>query len=150
VFLIGGARDCDLVLGDPQFPEIHAYLFITEDGVSVRHLGAGPDLTVDGRVVHCTWLDDGARIRTGPFEFHICIEWPEHDGGRGRSGAGPHHRASLMNVTGAARADVENLLKAIRAAVYPGSTALRLPPTTQPPQDPAGTPQHVSACKAIA
>ena len=81
VYLIGTARDCDLVLGDPQFPEVHAYLFVSEAGVSLRHIGDGPEVTVDGRAVRNTPLGDGQRIRTGPFEFVISVDSP--DGGPG-------------------------------------------------------------------
>jgi hypothetical protein len=76
VYLIGRARDCDLVLGDEQFPEAYAYVFVSDPAVTLRRLGAGPDLTVNGRVVQNVELRDGDRIRTGPFEFHVRIVWP--------------------------------------------------------------------------
>lgn len=40
VFLIGAANDCDLVLGDLQFPEAYAYLFVNGHEVSIRRLGS--------------------------------------------------------------------------------------------------------------
>ena len=48
VFLIGAANDCDLVLGDLQFPEAYAYLFVNGHEVSIRRLGSGPGLLVCG------------------------------------------------------------------------------------------------------
>lgn len=73
VFLMGTAYDCDLVLGDLQFPEVHAYLFATSQGVRLRHLGDGPIISVDGRVVRSADLRDGDRIRTGSYEFRVSI-----------------------------------------------------------------------------
>ena len=75
VFLIGTAHDCDLIFGDPQFPEVYAYLFITEHGVSLRHLGVGPVITVNSRSVQSTQLFDGDMLRMGSYEFHVRIEW---------------------------------------------------------------------------
>ncbi len=72
-YLIGSARDCDLVLGDAQFPEVYAYLYVNDSGVTLRHLDEGPEMTVDGVVVRSVSLTDGSRIRTGPFEFRIHI-----------------------------------------------------------------------------
>jgi len=121
VFLIGTAGDCDMVLGDPQFPQVHTYLFVSERGVSLRHLGIGPDLTVNGRVVHSAWLEDGDRIRTGPYEFHVCVEWPVR-GGQGCSGhLGPGTRRIRRGDSPVARHRVENLLSDIRHAI-PGSS----------------------------
>ena len=75
VFLMGTGTDCDLVLGDPQYPEVFSYLFITQQGVSLRHLGAGPVLIVNGRIVEVTSLFDGDVLRTGCYAFQIHINW---------------------------------------------------------------------------
>ncbi len=69
VFLIGSASDCDLVLGDDQFPDAYAYIFQRSDGVSVRYLGTGPALEVDGLPRENAQLVIGSRITAGPFEF---------------------------------------------------------------------------------
>ena len=76
VFLVGTAPDCDLVLGDPQFAEVHAYIFVTEEGVSLRHLGSEPTVLVCGRTVESAYLRDGDTLRMGPYEFLISIRWP--------------------------------------------------------------------------
>jgi hypothetical protein len=73
VYLIGASAECDLVLGDPQFPEIHAYLLVSDEEVLLRYLGIGPEITVDGRPVQAVQLLDGDRLRTGPFEFRLHI-----------------------------------------------------------------------------
>jgi hypothetical protein len=73
VYLIGTSAECDLVLADPQFPEIHAYLLVSDEGVLLRYLGIGPEITVDGRPVEAVQLLDGDRLRTGPFEFRVHI-----------------------------------------------------------------------------
>ena len=76
VFLIGAAHDCDLVLGDLQFPEAYAYLLVHENRVSIRRLGAGPELRVDGEVVEAAELFDGDRMGFGPFELRVRMEEP--------------------------------------------------------------------------
>lgn len=68
-FFIGRGHECDLVLGDPQFADVHAYLMLNRQGVSVRHLGWGPELLVDGQAVRRAQLNNQSRIRTGTYEF---------------------------------------------------------------------------------
>lgn len=72
-FLIGAANDCDLVLGDHRFAEVHSYLFRRPGQVTLRRIGFEPELSVNGQVVDFVSLADGDRIRTGPFEFRIHI-----------------------------------------------------------------------------
>jgi len=72
-FLIGAANDCDLVLGDHRFADVHSYLFRRPGQVTLRRLGFEPELSVNGQVVDFVALSDGDRIRTGPFEFRIHI-----------------------------------------------------------------------------
>lgn len=74
VYLIGRSDGCDLVLADPQFPEIHAYLLISEGRVLIRRLGEGPEITVDGRPIEAAELFNGDRLRTGPFEFRLHLD----------------------------------------------------------------------------
>jgi predicted component of type VI protein secretion system len=76
VFLIGTAVDCDLVLGDPQFPEAHSYLFLSSEGVWLRHLGHGPAVAVEGRLVKSAQLCHGDHVRTGAYEFRVSIGSP--------------------------------------------------------------------------
>lgn len=81
VFLIGRAADCDLVLADEQFPEAFAYVYVTTDGVTVRHLGALPELLVNGRPVESVTLEDGDRLEMGQYEFQINIQIEDPRGG---------------------------------------------------------------------
>jgi Inner membrane component of T3SS, cytoplasmic domain len=74
VFLIGTASDCDLVLGDLTFPEAYAYLFVQGSAVSIRRLGAGPELAVCGERVESAELSDGDRVEFGPFELRVRID----------------------------------------------------------------------------
>jgi hypothetical protein len=76
-FLIGTANDCDLVLGDPRFPEVHSYLFVSREAVTIRQLGPGPALCVGGRAVTRATLDDLDTVQMGPYEFRVLIEWPQ-------------------------------------------------------------------------
>jgi hypothetical protein len=82
VFLIGAASDCDLVLGDLQFPEAYAYVFVSGDRVSIRRLGAGPELLVCGESVETGELFHDDLIELGPFELRVLIEDAPR-GGRG-------------------------------------------------------------------
>jgi len=74
VYLIGSGRDCDLVLADDQFPAVHAYVYVRRDSLSLRQIGDGPEITVNGCPVRWTSLVDGDRIRTGPFEFRVAVQ----------------------------------------------------------------------------
>jgi pSer/pThr/pTyr-binding forkhead associated (FHA) protein len=74
VFLVGAAEDCDLVLGDLRFPEAYAYLYVTIRGVSVRHLGEGPELYVNGELTESALLADGDILELGAYEFQLHIQ----------------------------------------------------------------------------
>jgi predicted component of type VI protein secretion system len=76
VFLIGSARDCDLVLCDADFPEIHTYLYVNRGGVSVRRIAESPALAVDGREVQSATIVDGQMLRLGRYEFEVHIDRP--------------------------------------------------------------------------
>jgi hypothetical protein len=73
-YFIGAGRDCDLVLSDPQFAEVHAYLMLGVGGVTIRHLGQSPALIVNGRPVRRAILTDQSVIETGPFQFRVHIQ----------------------------------------------------------------------------
>ncbi|HEV2970450.1 MAG TPA: FHA domain-containing protein [Pirellulales bacterium] len=72
-FLIGSAPDCDLVLGDNRFPEAHSYLLLSPNEVSLRWLGIGPEVAVNGEPIQKARLRDGDHLRMGPYEFRISI-----------------------------------------------------------------------------
>jgi hypothetical protein len=74
VYLIGRSPHCDLTLGDPQFPDVHSYLFLTEQGVSLRRVAPTPEITIDGRSIQSGELFDGDRLRTGPYEFRLRVQ----------------------------------------------------------------------------
>ncbi len=74
-FLIGSAPDSDLVLGDARFDELYSYVMLRPDRVTIRRLGVGPDLCVGDEVASVAALEHGDRLRLGPFEFRVGIEW---------------------------------------------------------------------------
>jgi predicted component of type VI protein secretion system len=103
VFLIGTAEDCDLMLGDAGLPEVHTYLYVRAEGVTIRSLGAAPALHVEGRSVESARLRDGNCFAIGPYAFRVHIsgdEQPPHEeptsrltssydaASRGQTGAG--------------------------------------------------------------
>lgn len=117
VFLIGAASDCDLVLGDEQFPEAFAYVYVTAEGVTIRHLGAAPDLRVNGRPVETAALADGDRLAMGPYEFAINIESGDPRGGGIRAHDGDGDLAAVpYDILGldTAAGNVRRLLAEIR------------------------------------
>jgi hypothetical protein len=75
-FLIGTAPDCDLVLADPRFDPVHSYLFVTPRRITIRQLGQGPPLSIDGRPAPWAVLADGDRIEMASYEFQVRITWP--------------------------------------------------------------------------
>src|SRR5206468_4122317 len=73
LYLIGAATDCELVLGDLTFPETYAYLFVQEARITIRRLGAGPELVVCDEAVEMADLRHGDRVSFGPFELRLAI-----------------------------------------------------------------------------
>jgi predicted component of type VI protein secretion system len=87
-YLIGSAVDCDLVLADAQFADVHAYLLRDPRGAFARWLGCPPDLTVNGRPADAPIrLADGDCVRTGPYEFKVHIHWRDGTGAEEASAA---------------------------------------------------------------
>jgi len=113
VYLIGTTVDCDLVLGDLQFPEVFAYLFLTERGVSVRRLGTGPVLTVNGRLVQSSPLFDGDVLSMGRYQFCLRIQWIHNDKPGLRNSSEDLVRKMT---TDQATAEVNDLLCSVRRA----------------------------------
>jgi hypothetical protein len=71
VFVIGRSADCDLVLADPAFPETYAYLLSHPEGFSVRRVGSGPVLTINGSAAHENRLSDGDVLEFGAYAFRF-------------------------------------------------------------------------------
>ena len=71
MFLVGANLDCDMVLGDAQFPPIHFYILNRNGQTTIRRVGARPEVTVNGKLRHSGTICDGDRIRTGPYEFLV-------------------------------------------------------------------------------
>lgn len=72
-FLIGTAHDCDLVLGDQTFADAYAYILVQNDKVTIRRVGSGPELQVNGDAIDVTELYHGDELTCGPFEFRMVI-----------------------------------------------------------------------------
>lgn len=131
-FLIGSAPDCDLVLGDPQFPQVYAYLIVHTGGVLVRHLGFPPELTVNGRAASRVALRDGDRLRLGPYEFVVRVERRRPDiTERGRSLFGSVPLGALNHSTRESEVEAlaisSRLLDDVRQALGITSPAVSIP-----------------------
>ena len=128
-FLIGTAHDCDLVLGDSQFPSVHSCLLLGPQGASIRHLGFDPELLVNDRAVDCVPLRDGDRITLGRYEFRIHIR--EKSPRNLTGGSEPHFaprvgtRSKRTNEE-SAKTEVRNLLAEIRRMETPIPSPLKL------------------------
>ena len=141
-FLIGSAPDCDLVLGDPQFPQVYAYLIVHTGGVLVRHLGFEPEMTVNGQDASRVGLHDGDRLRLGPFEFVVGIKDRRLDPDHGGSSFGSVPLGALGHTAPQPEVEVlatmTQLLAEVREAIdaapraIPMPTAAVAPPRTTP------------------
>ncbi len=76
VYFIGRSKDCDLVLDDPSFADVHACLLVAGSGVTIRHLGRAPHLKVNGKIILQAALEDQTLIATGPLEFRVHLRPP--------------------------------------------------------------------------
>jgi hypothetical protein len=104
----------------------------------VRRLGTGPDLTVNGDAVEARRVEDGDRIRTGPFEFCLRIDRPT-------SPVGPTQRRESQPRNDQRRRQhaqrrVQHLLADIRHAIFPPKIGLSVYEGTQQPPHPTTTP----------
>ncbi len=72
-FLIGTAGDCDLVLGDDTFPDAYAYLLVQDENISIRRVGDGPELLVNGETIEAGDLFHGDQVAFGPFTLRMVI-----------------------------------------------------------------------------
>ena len=95
VFLIGAGSECDLVLGDLRFPEVHSYIAAEDDGLCVRWLGEGPELRVNGEATRKTRLHDGDRLDMNCYQFVICT--PDQPGNELIGTADDDNSASLAH-----------------------------------------------------
>jgi hypothetical protein len=78
-FLIGTSCECDLVLSSAQFSEVYACLVVLPSHVTVRQIGDGPAILINGQPADDASLQDGNRIVAGPFEFIVHIAPPSED-----------------------------------------------------------------------
>jgi hypothetical protein len=76
VYLLGTASDCDLVLGDEQFPEAYAYIFVAGLAIKIRRLGTGPELIVNDEQVESSELAHGDVVGMGPFSLRVIVDHP--------------------------------------------------------------------------
>ncbi|MBC7855649.1 MAG: hypothetical protein IAF94_19635 [Pirellulaceae bacterium] len=140
VFLIGAAEDCDLVLGDVRFPEAYAYLYVTVRGVSVRHLGDGPELNVNGELTESALLTDGDILELGAYEFQLHIQ-DRSPRSRGRKERGWEESLRETDFLGldAAMDDVWDLMAQVRTSISLEPVDLRIfsgPPAPKPAKRP--------------
>ncbi|HEX2477487.1 MAG TPA: FHA domain-containing protein [Lacipirellulaceae bacterium] len=129
-FLIGTSSECDLVLSAAQFSEVYACLVVLPSQVTMRQLGDGPAILINGQPASDARLLDGDRIAAGPFEFVVHIAATlEHELLNYVHSSRPTNRWSttprVMNPT-AMRAAVQ-LISDIRTALDEQRPAMRRP-----------------------
>jgi hypothetical protein len=149
VFLIGAASDCDLVLGDLQFPEAYAYIFVAGTEVTIRRLGSGPTLVVCGEEVETAELFHGDLVELGPFELRVVIDQPPLRV-RGRSDSAEPGLPPTGDEDERQDAidEVRGLLTDIREALAGDSASVRLYHETD--EEPAPSLVHAAICRARA
>ena len=118
-FLIGSASDCDLVLGDTRFPEVHSYLRLSDENVTIRHLGFSPDLLVNGKPATHTSLREGDVIQMGPYHFgvHIGLLTESDEQRRREKEKAEPARPSYLSIDGMGVSKSRSLLSDIRTAL---------------------------------
>jgi hypothetical protein len=136
VFLIGSSSDSDLVLGDLQFPETYAYVFVRAEGVSIRYLGEGPALAVNGAPAAATELSDGDKLTFGTYEFLVRVQQPEQlgDGSSRRRSRLRTLRASETHIDDEGADEVFALLQQVRSRLrdMPPLRVVRTDPAHRP------------------
>ncbi len=70
---IGSDQECDIRLADDCFPPIYAFLLLHPKGVVLRHLGQGPEISVDGQSTRRLLITSAAHIVAGPFSFLLQV-----------------------------------------------------------------------------
>lgn len=95
VYVIGTAADCDMVLGDPQFSDYHAYIYVRDGVVTLRHLGPAPEMTVNGREMKWGELKHMDRIRFGPYQLQLRLR-PALESSGEQPPNGPAKTKSMM------------------------------------------------------
>jgi hypothetical protein len=68
-FLIGAAEGCDLRLGGDDMPPLHSIIHLDHVEALLETITLTPPLKVNGLVVESVLLQDGDRVRIGPFEL---------------------------------------------------------------------------------
>lgn len=137
-YLIGAADDCDMVLGDPRFSDVHICILIKPEGVWLRHVGFLPEITVNGIKTTKLLLADGDVLRTGPYEFRINIfkrlERPDSDSTDEISTRidAPHLRIHPASMDAEVRSQVAQLVADIRSAMSIHSAKVSEPKVKQP------------------
>ena len=138
VFLIGSGLECDLVLGDAQFPEVHSYLFLADEGASMRWLGKGPALMVNDAPVQACTLNHGDTIAMAGYRFELSVDVMERPARFANhcveetmdpdaSAAVERLLDDIRNVQCVEQQDsVRQLLQEVRKSVYQETVGLRL------------------------
>lgn len=124
VFLIGSASDCDLVLSDQAFPEVHTYLFLNESGVTIRRIAPEPEVMINNEPCETGELGDGDLLQLGPYEFRVYIS-PSNDPSR-KSRLDERHIFSQPTESAEKKCNIEPLLDDIRDHLDSSPTTLRL------------------------
>ena len=128
VFLIGSAGDCDLVLADPRIPDVYAYIYVSHDKVTLRALGEGPEMTVNGHPIGAATVSDGDRVRTASYELVIRVQWPEKTDrdDETKEPADAHDDEVLPEDVRIGLSEIQSLLNAVRTLIEQEECRLRI------------------------
>ena len=72
VFL-GSDPECDFILDREFFPPMYAFLLVDSQGAVVRHLGGGPSLRLDTKLIARHRVTKTANITAGPLAIRLHV-----------------------------------------------------------------------------
>ena len=78
VFVIGAADDCDLQISNSNLAKYHAYVFVRDHVVTLRHLGPAPVITVNGRMTRWGELKHGDLLMLGSAQVRLAMRNDEN------------------------------------------------------------------------
>ena len=73
VFLIGGAPQCDLIVGGDDVPPIHSCLVSVSEGIELKHSGEGQQPIVNGEPTSRCIIQDGDEFEIMGITFALRI-----------------------------------------------------------------------------
>ena len=72
-FLVGKAKNCEIVIADPQISDVQAKIGTKDDRYFIKNMGPGP-ISINGHPTGGQFLNDGDELALGKSKFVIQID----------------------------------------------------------------------------